>query len=151
MSNIGSRPPGSPVSLVAPAASTAAARRYLKGVLTDTGEPDNTLNEDERAVLGVGTLNKRWLHVTVSLNDVGSSCEWKLWTFDRFSGLWSLDTRPGTSGVVALAESDADNPQASIIEIAGKDRVFIELVNIAAIGAEGIDVWLAGSGQVDDG
>jgi hypothetical protein len=142
----GSQSPGSPVSLVKPAATDPDDRRFLADLLTggENGPPDNTLALADRKKLGAGTLNKRWLHIVVQVKDAGASCVWRLFTFDELSGLWCLDTRLGTSGDVTLTGAATDNPQKSIVEIAGTDRAYIEVDSIA-LSTTGINVWLGSS------
>jgi hypothetical protein len=141
----GSRQPGSPVSLKsAHARDDADARR----VLADVGAANSPPAADEK---GFSVQGKRWLHIVISLPDAGTSITWRLWTWDNVSELWCLDTRPGIGGTVSLAVADADNPQRSIIEVAGLDRVYLEIVTATGTFTNGLNAWLASNGEVDGG
>lgn len=139
-----SRAPGVPVSLVQPSAENAADRRAIKSADAANGEP-------EGSTAGFFAQGRRWLHIVVSLPDAATSITWKLWTWDSVSELWTLDTRPGTGGTVALSDTDDDNPQRNLIEIDGVDRVYIELDDFVGVFTEGVDVWLSANGIVEGG
>lgn len=139
-----------PVSLVNSSSGVVAARRARAeiAVADPAAAPINLVDTP-----GTATNGPRWLHIKILLNDAGSSITWQLWLFDRASGRWGLDTRPGTDqgtpGTVALAQTDADHPQKSIIEIARVSHVFVRLLTFAGFPVPpavigGVDVWLSG-------
>lgn len=134
------RPPGAPVSLVDGA--TSADRRAIKNSLTAISTP---VAVDK----GWKTKYKRWLHIVVKI-ETTASVVYSLYTRSEEDGEWALDTRLGTAGVVTLAVADADNPQRSIVEIAGVDEVYISLTHTTPAG-NGVSVWLATSGQTELG
>lgn len=138
----GSKHPGVPVSLVQPGAATAAERKAVANLKAANGAP-------AADAAGFHTQGKRFLHIVVQLPDAGTSVEWSLWTWDAASGLWCLDTRPGTAGTVALAV--ADSPQRSIVEIDGLERVYLQFKTFAGAFTTGLNAWLATSGEVDGG
>lgn len=143
-----SKSQGLPVSLVSPQAATAAERRAIASLKASNQNP-NALASPAKA--GFFSYGKRFLHIVIKLPDAGTSITWSLWTYDSVSELWCIDTRLGTSGVVSLAASDTDNPQRSIIEIDGLDRVYLQITTAGGVFAQGVDAWLATSGIVDAG
>jgi hypothetical protein len=142
-----SKHPGLPVSLVCPQAATATERRAIAGLKTSNEDDPNSV--DSPGTFGFFAQGKRFLHIMIDLPDSGTSITWSLWTYDSVSELWGLDTRLGTDGVVTLSASDADNPQRSIIEIDGLDRVYLQVTTTGGVFTEGVDAWLATSGIVD--
>jgi len=69
---------------------------------------------------------------------------------DAVAGLWCLDTKLGTSGVVTISE--ADGPYHTIVEIAQTTRVLVRLSNATGTWAggssDGMTVWLSSSGEM---
>lgn len=122
----------SPVSLKEGA--TANDRRIITAALIANGPPSATTD-------GWPTFNASHLHTVVDVLDAGGSIDWSLWLYSRFHEKWCLDTRLGTAGVVSLAGADTDNPQLKIVEIAGVDRVYIELANLVGM-VNGVDVHI---------
>ena len=137
--------PGQPVSLVTAPDNdnTVANRRYIKGATATRAAPTGSS-------VGARTKNKRWITVVTKINEVGMTWAWSLYTKSDEDGEWTLDTRLGTAGVVTLAQADADNPQRTIVEIAGQDEVYIS-GTVTSGGGSGVDVWLLGSGQTELG
>lgn len=145
MAVTGARSPGSPTSLVSPQAEEADDRRAIAGATAANGVPDD---EDTP---GFATRCHRWLHVEILITG-GTSVDWRLWTKRTgMSSMWCLDTRIGSAAsdyAHQVLEAGPDNPQNSIIEIVGIDRVYIELLDFVA-SPTGVDVWLGTSGDVE--
>lgn len=119
---------------------TAADRRVLAALKVANSAP----TQGDRSV-GYDTHGQRWLHIEIYLPDVGTSVEWVLHVWSDVSEKWLIDCRPGTAGVVSLAASATDNPQKSVIEIAGAPRVYLELRNMTGVFTQGVDAWLSAS------
>lgn len=129
------RTPGSPTSLVNPDGETSDSRRAL---VTDAANSPPTAD-----TFGFPTRCHRWLHVEVKVTG-GTGCDWKLWTMRTgLSAEWCEETEVGTVSVTT-----ATNPEATIVEIVGTDKVYIELLNLAG-GPTEIEVWLGTSGDVE--
>jgi hypothetical protein len=128
-----------PRSLVNPGpGSTSATRRAIADLLAVNGAP---VQGDPTE--GFSTAGQRFLHIEIELTDAATTVEWKLWLWSDVNEKWHVDTRAGVSGLVELAESDDDNPQKNIIEIAGSPRCYIEFVTMTGAFASGVNVWLS--------
>lgn len=120
---------------------TPEDRRARKGIKVSDPAGDPT-------EYGFETNNPQYLHITIKMPDPSTTLDWQLWYVDETSGEACLDTRLGTGGTVSMTEADVDNPQISIIAIAAHDRVWIKLFNFSGTFTAGVDVWLAGSGEL---
>jgi hypothetical protein len=116
--------------------STANARRLVVGVTAATATP--TL-----ATQGASVEAYRFIQVVVQLQDVGATCSWQLWLYDDASTKWCLDTRIGVNGTESMAQSDADNPQINMIEVAGVSRAYVKISALAG-EATGCNAWISG-------
>lgn len=134
------------VSLKSPENADPDKRRVIAAATAAVAAPSNTAALADREKAGWATGGRRWLHILVKVNTSGS-IDWQLWRFNHLSSLWTLDTRIGTAGTESLAFADADNPQGTIVEIDGADRVAIRLLNPVGLGS--VDVWLGAAGGVD--
>lgn len=134
---------GVPVSLHNPRGPTPASRRALH-VVAANGEP--TQGEKN---FGFLTAGRRWIHVTVFV-DGGTSAQWRLWVWDATAALWRVYDKIGAgNGWVTVVAADDTNPGIEIVELDGEERVYVEVINL--VGAPtGVNVWLSGSGTVDD-
>jgi len=128
----GSQSPGSPVSLVNPEKTTPVDRRAIRGATGANGAPSG-------AKAGFATQNRKWLHIVLSLTG-GTSVDWTLWTWDKNDQKWTPDSEVGT-----VTTDTADSPARSVVELAGVDRVYVELDTFVA--APSVDVWLASADE----
>jgi len=141
---------GTVTSLSSPEATDPLKRRLIKGLVATNGPPNvvsPTIPDTAKA--GVNTKGRKWLHLIAKLRVAGSAT-WRLWVFTEMSQEWCIDTEFGTAGTVTLALADIDNPQWNVREIAGVERIYVEVDGFAG-GAE-IDVWagtVGGFGSAD--
>lgn len=112
--------------------------------LVDEGPLSATATLDA-AQAGFDTSGARYAHIIINLPDGSTSVEWSLYLYNDVSELWCLDTRLGTGGVVALADTDTDNPQCSIVEIVGVSKIAIVFDTMTGTFTSGIDAWLSAS------
>jgi hypothetical protein len=115
--------------------AAASNRRTIAGVATTTSAP--TTSSD-----GFATKHARFLHYLVKLTG-GTSITYKVWHYLAAADVWVLDTRFGSSGTVTLTTAASDNPQWSIVEVAGVDRTFVQIVTNT--GPATVDGWILGS------
>jgi hypothetical protein len=126
--------PGTPVSLVAPEASEATARR-ARVVTSADASPDS-------GEKGFNTRGAAYLHITVAHLDVGASCDWELWLWSDAAEMWCLYPNLGAAGTVSCSQSGADHPQLRIPMINGASRAWVKVDNLSGVTL-GVQVWLA--------
>lgn len=84
------------------------------------------------------------VHVVVKLPDSATSLDWELYTYDSASQEWTLDTRPGTDGVVSMVSGDS--PARTILELPGVEKVALKISNLSGTFTTGYSAWLVGGG-----
>ena len=121
-------------SLVNPRSTLSADRRLVADATATNGPP---LEPED----GAHTRGHRWLHIMTTVG-VGGTADWRLWVFCEMSQTWNLDTQLGAGGTVSISFAAPGPNTWNVREIAGIERVYVEVLNQA--GGASVDVW-AGS------
>lgn len=94
---------------------------------------------------GYSLNGQSFVHVVTFLPDGATSLDWSLYTWDSVSDSWALVTSVGTAGVVSVTDADADNPQRTIVEMPGVEKVLVVTSNLAGTFTTGYSAWLLGA------
>ena len=142
---IGSRPPGTPVSLYQPQKEAAADRAVFS--VETAAAPNSAPDADEN---GHNTLGLKKCHISVEVIESGATVTYQVYTRSYYDGLWHLRDDVGVGGTVTVTEGVVPHPPETKFDFNGADRVYVHVTSNGAT-TDGFNLWIAGSGKYEDG